>query len=253
MAFAINYRRALAALLAVVSASLLFWFGNDLNPWWPLLWFAPLPVLVFAARASWWAAALVAALSLLAGSLSMWHYFRVLQTPFSAWAGVYSIAALVFAAAVSLFRALLRRGAPWSALVAFPAAWVSYEYIRNLATPHGTAGSFAYSQLNFLPFLQLASVAGPWGMCFVLLLFPAALAIAFALRRAAPSQALRIISAGLGVVTLVLIFGVIRLALPSHGPQVKVGLIASDLPANDGIAPEGAKTAQLLRDYARVA
>jgi apolipoprotein N-acyltransferase len=166
MAFAVNYRRGAAAVLAFLSASVLFGFGNSLDPWWPLLWFAPLPILLFAARSSWWAAAVTAGFSLLAGSFSMWHYFRVLHTPFAVWAAVYSIAALVFAAAVLLFRALLRRGASWSALLAFPAVWVSYEYARNFLTPHGTAGSFAYSQLNFLPFLQLASITGPWGYEF---------------------------------------------------------------------------------------
>ena len=254
MAFAIDYRRGVAALLAFVSTSVLFWFGNDLDPWWPLLWFAPLPILLFASRSSWWSAALTADLSLLAGSLSMWRYFHVLDAPFAVWAGVYSIAALVFAAAVLLFRALLLRGAWWSALLAFPAAWVSYEYARNFITPHGTAGSFAYSQLNFLPFLQLASITGPWGMSFLLLLFPAVLAVGIHVRRTAPKQALRIVGAGLGVIVLVLLFGAVRLALPAPpNQQVTVGLLASDEPANSGVAAEGAATERLLRDYAREA
>ena len=254
MAFAIDYRRSAAALLAFVSTSVLFWFGNDLDPWWPLLWFAPLPLLLFASRSSWWSAALTAALSLLAGSLSMWHYFRVLQAPFFVWAGVYSIAALVFAAAVLLFRALLLRGAWARALLAFPAAWVSYEYARNFVTPHGTAGSFAYSQLNFLPFLQLASITGPWGMSFLLLFFPAVLAVGIHVWRTAPRQALRIVGAGLGVIALVLLFGAARLALPAPPNQrVTVALLASDEPANTGVAEEGAATERLFRDYAREA
>ena len=144
------------------------WFGNGLEPLWPLLWFAPLPVLLFALRSSWKSAALVAALAWLAGCLNLWHYFRVQEVPFAVWLAVFSIAALVFALAVLLFRALALRDARWSALLAFPATWVCYEYARNLATPHATAGSIAYSQLIFLPFLQLASITGPWGMSFLL-------------------------------------------------------------------------------------
>jgi apolipoprotein N-acyltransferase len=181
----------------------------------------------------------------------MWHYFRVLHVPFSACATVYSIAALVFAAAVLLFRTLLRRGAWWSALLAFPAVWVSYEYARNFLAPHGTAGSFAYSQLNFLPFLQLASITGPWGMSFLLLLFPAALAVGLHLRRTAPRKALRIAGAGLGVTAAVLIFGAVRLALHAPvGREVTVALLSSDEPGNTGVAAEGAATARLFRDYA---
>lgn len=250
MASATNWRRYGAAFLAVGSTAVLVWFGNGLNPWWPLLWFAPLPVLLFAPRSSWRGAALTAFLSWLIGSLNLWRYFRVLHAPPSAWVLIFSIAALLFTAAVLLFRALLRHGAWWSALLAFPATWVSFEYLLNLSSPHGTAGSLSYSQLNFLPFLQLASVTGPWGMSSLLLLFPAALAIGLHLRHRAPKQALRIVGAGLGVIVLVLIFGAMRLTLPVRGQRVRVGLIASDTPANVDVADEGSQTDRLFRDYA---
>ena len=163
MAFATDFRRIGIGFLAVVSTAVLMWFGNGLVPWWPLMWFAPLPVLLFASRTSWWGAALAAFLSSLIGSLSMWQYFRTaLHAPPTPWMGIYSTVALTFTLAVLLFRALLLRGAPWSALLALPATWVSCEYIGNLTTSNRTAGSLSYSQLNFLPFLQLASVSGPW-------------------------------------------------------------------------------------------
>ncbi len=244
-----KYRGVAVAILAIASSSILIWFGDGLNPWWPLLWFAPFPVLWFSLRSSWRPAAVVAALSLLIGGLNMWQYVSAFS-PF-AWVIAFGVAALVFAADVTLFRALVRRGALWSALLAFPATWVSYEYARNFATPHGTAGSFAYSQLNFLPFLQLASITGPWGMSFLLMLFPAALAIGLHLRRSKPKEALRIAGATLGVIALVLIFGAVRLALPPPPNRtVKVGLIASDLPGNVDVADAGAKSERLFRDYA---
>jgi apolipoprotein N-acyltransferase len=251
VAFANDYRRTGTALLAVASTAVLVWFGNGLYPRWPLLWFAPLPVLVFASRNSWWATVLTAALAWLIGSLNMWHYFSVvLHMPPAILIPTFLFPALVFAGAVLLFRALLRRGASWSALLAFPAMWVSVEYLFNLVSPHGTGGNLSYSQLNFLPVLQLASVTGPWGISFLLLLFPAALAIGLHLRRTAPKQALRIVGAGLGVIVLVLAFGMVRLTRPAPGQNVKVGLIASDQPANVDVAAEGPETARLFRDYA---
>jgi apolipoprotein N-acyltransferase len=240
-----------SGLLAVVSTAVLMWFGNGLEPRWPLMWFAPLPVLLFASRTSWWGAALAAFLCSLMGSLSMWQYFRAaLHAPPSMWMGIYSAVALVFTLAVLLFRALLLRGAPWSALVAFPATWVSCEYIGSLTTLNGTAGSLSYSQLNFLPFLQLASVSGPWGMSFLLLLFPGALAIGVYLRHIAPKQAVRVVGASLAVVALALMFGAARLAQPSPRQQVKVGLVTSDEPANADVATEGADTERLFHAYA---
>jgi apolipoprotein N-acyltransferase len=250
MAFLNNYRRYAGALIAVVSTAVLVWFGTGLSPRWPLLWFAPLPVLLFASRSSPRGAALTASLAWFIGGLNLWHYLSVLHSPPWARTAISAIPALVFAAAVLLFRALLRRGASWSALMAFPAAWVSVEYLFNLISPHGTWGNLSYTQLNFLPVLQLASVTGPWGISFLLLLFSATLALGLHLRTTRPKRALRILGAGLGVFVLVLVFGVLRLARPEPDQKIKVGLIASDQPGNVDIADEGSKTARLLRDYA---
>ena len=63
MAFATDYRRTGSALLAVTSTAVLVWFGTGHYPRWPLLWFAPLPVLLFASRNSWRGTAVTAALS----------------------------------------------------------------------------------------------------------------------------------------------------------------------------------------------
>jgi len=253
MAFESSPRRALVAFLVFASTVILVWFGNGLNPWWPLLWLAPLPVLWFSLRSSWLSAGLTAGLSWLAGSLNLWGYLRSQGTPFFVWLEIFSMAALVFALAVLLFRALALRGAVWSALLAFPAAWVSCEFTRNLISVHATAGSLAYTQLKFLAFLQLASITGPWGISFLLLLFPAALAIGLHLRKTAPKQAARVVGAAVIVIVAVLVFGAVRLALPSPQQEVKVGLIASDDPANVDIAAKGADTDRLFRSYARKA
>jgi apolipoprotein N-acyltransferase len=248
MAFANKWRHAGAALLAIVVTATLFWFGKGLNPYWPLLWFAPIPVLLFAARAAWPTTAATAFLAWFLGSFSFWPYFQLLGMP-PGLGAFFALEAVVFTLAVLLFRALLRRGAPWSALFALPAAWVTYEWVRNFALPHGTAGSLAYTQLNFLTFLQLASVTGPWGMSFLLLLFPAAIAIGLHLRRAAPKQAFRIAGTGLGAVAIVLIFGAVRLATHPQGIRVTVGLIASDEPGNVDVEELGSKTEELFRAY----
>jgi apolipoprotein N-acyltransferase len=233
----------------------MFYFGNGLEPWWPLMWFAPLPVLLFALRSKWWAAAVTAAAVMMLGSLNMWSYLtKTLRAPGSAWVGIFLAAGVVFAAGVLLFRALVLRGAVWSGLLALPTVWVTSEYVRNVTTPHGSAGSLAYSQLKFLPFLQLASITGPWGMSFVLLLFPAAIAIGLHVKQTSPKRALQVAGAGVGVVAAVLAFGAVRLALPRKQMQmVKVGLITSDEKVNDTVRDPGADTERLFLDYAREA
>lgn len=249
MEFGNNTWKAALGVLVPACTGTLVWFGNGLDPLWPLMWFAMVPVLWFALRSSWWSTAIVAVLSMLLGGLNMWHYLHdVLGAPAFVWIAVYSVVAVVFAGSVLLFRALVFRGRVWSALFALPAAWVSLEFIRNLTTPHGTAGSLAYSQLQFLPFLQLASITGPWGMSFLLLFFQSAIAIGIHLWSKERSSALRVAGAGVGVIVAVLIFGAIRLMLP-QGKTVRVGLIASDAPGYMAVSDEGAPTERLFREY----
>jgi apolipoprotein N-acyltransferase len=231
----------------------MFYFGNGLDPLWPLMWFATLPVLLFALRSQWWAAAVTAVVAMMLGNLNLWSYFtKTLGMSGSAWVGIFFTASVVFAAGILLFRALVLRGAAWSGLVALSAVWVTGEYVRNVTSPHGSAGSLAYSQLKFLPFLQLASITGPWGMSFVLLLFPAAIAIGVHLRQISPKRALQVAGVGVGVVAAVLVFGSVRLAIPQT-QVVKVGLITSDEKANNRVTDPGPDTERLFRDYAREA
>ena len=244
--------RLAAGVLAVALTAVLVWFGTGMEPWWPLLWLAPLPVLLFAAQASWWAAALAAALAWQLGLLNLWHYLHdVLRLPLTVIANICGLEVVSFALAVLLFRALARRGAAVTAILAFATTRVAYEYLLNLVSPHGTFGSLAYSQSDFLSFLQLASITGPWGMTFFVMLCPAALAIAWQLR-GTPRRALRTLAVSFGALAAVLVFGGVRLAT-SSGPTVTVGLVASDPPTSPRFADKGAATAALFDAYARAA
>lgn len=253
MASSRNPRAFAGALLATAVSSVLFYFGLGLHPMWPLVWFAPLPLLVLALRGSWVAAGLASIAAMLIGGVNMWGYLvRALGMPASVWFTVFLFAGIFFGAGVLLFRALVRSDALWSGLVALPAVYTACEFLRNFTAPHGSAGSLAYSQLNFLPYLQLSSITGPWGMTFVLLLFPSALAIAWHLRRSEPQRAWRVLGATLGPVAAILAFGFVRLAIPS-GITVRVGLIAHDQPNAAAVADPGAATEQLFRLYAEAA
>ncbi|HEX6770837.1 MAG TPA: hypothetical protein VF126_02340 [Acidobacteriaceae bacterium] len=250
MAFADKGKHALMAVGAAAASAAMLWFGNGLNPIWPLMWIAPLPVLLFALRASWWAAGLTTAAAWLVAGLNMWGYFHLLGMSYGVWLGIFGVVAVFAALSVLLFRALVLRGAVWAGLVSLPAAWVAMEYVRNLTTPHGTAGSLAYTQLKFLPFLQLASITAPWGMTFLLLMVPAALAIWLHLWKSEPRRGFRVAAVTFAVLGVVLIFGAVRLATSQREPLVRVGLIASDAPGNVDVAAHGVDTARLFTSYA---
>lgn len=253
MASALDVKRlGLGAAATLLTAATVF-YGTGLDPFWPLMWFAPLPVLLFANRASWWGAALVAGLGVMLGFLNLWHVFHdLLGAPLPILAQIYLSEGIAYALAVSLYRALLQRGAYGMALLAFPSVIVSFEFFLNATSPHGTAGSLAYSQLNFLPFLQLASVTGPWGMSFLLLSFSTTLAVGLHLYLLSPKRAVLLTGAVLAVLVVVLGLGAWRLREPVQGPQVKVGLVASDGAhgENDDVLDPGAPADQLFAKYA---
>src|ERR1700761_4385702 len=212
-------RTGMAAAVAALTA-ILVWFGEGLTPWWPLTWFAPLPLLWYALRSRWWSTAIVSVLGFLIGSINFLGYFLAQGMSVGAWFGTYVSLALMGAAGVLLFRWLVRRGAVWIATLALPALWVTVDWLRFWYTPHGTSADLAYTQLEFLPFLQLASVTGPWGMSFLLLFVPSAVAVLLRLRRPVAMR----VAVVLGVIVLsVPGFGLLRLSTQPPQRTLRMG------------------------------
>ena len=242
----------LAATLAVLTTASLLLAGNGMNPVWHLMWIAFLPVLLLAAEtASWRVAAGGAALSFFLGSLTLLYYLHfVLHAPVTAWLIPFSIASVLFATGVLLFRGLLHRGAVFSAVIALPAFWTVCEYLASFVPANGTAGSLAYTQERFLPILQVASLTGPWGITFLLLLFPSVVVSGFHLRRRRLPQAMLVVGSAFAVLAGALLFGIIRLAAPNSQQNIKVGLLDTDTVV---FADKALEMQELIKSYAEQA
>ncbi len=215
----------LVALCLTASAAL-FFFGTGLTPVWMLLWLAPIPVLWLAPRVPAGQAFFFAAAAYVLGALNIWFYLTIVTPIWVALLFVFAPACL-FATAVVLFRNRMLRGRLWQAALIVPAFWVTYEYVTSLVSIHGTIGNISYSQMNFLPILQLAAVTGIWGISFSILFFAATVA---ALLSPAPARDKWVLSATAAAFFLCVFgYGFLRLARsPKNAPMVKVGLVASD-------------------------
>lgn len=55
----------------------------------------------------------------------------------------------------------------WLTLI-FPIALTATDFFSSSGSPFGTFGAIAYSQRGFIPVMQIASVAGLWGITFVI-------------------------------------------------------------------------------------
>ena len=255
--------------LMLISAAC-FYFSTGLETVWPLAWFAPLPVLYLAFRESavsvgkrgkaWLRVGLIAWVAYFLGGLNQFTYFRLLM-PLPLVPVALALPALVLAAVVLLARFAYLRLAPAAAAFAFPALWTAWEFLFSRVSVHGTWGSLAYTQTDFLPLLQIASVTGLFGMTFVLMLVPSAVAVALAdFRRsqiaATNTRTWSALILPAALVALVMGFGAWRLRESpahddSHPSTVRVGLAATDnLPEDAFVNKDPATALEITRGYA---
>ncbi|MBO2461002.1 nitrilase-related carbon-nitrogen hydrolase [Actinomadura violacea] len=236
----------MTVIASTLLSSVLLLFGTGLHPVAWLTWLGPLPVLWLAPRAGGRTAFAAASLAWLAGQSRMWpYYLGTLEMPPPAAAGIIVGTALVFGLLALAFRWLLLRGFPVTAALTVPAGWASLEYALSLAAPHGAWLSLAYTQADVPPVVQTASLTGPWGITFLVMAVPAAVAAA-----AAPGAAgrWRVLLAGALVLALPLAYGGWRLRQPHDLSRATVTLLDTDRP-NDTIDLATPQGRDLLRRY----
>ncbi|MYM23874.1 hypothetical protein GTP46_14570 [Duganella sp. FT135W] len=226
-------------LVATAASGVALWFGAGLAPQPGLVWLAPLPLLLLAPLLRWWLAGLAAFAAGACTGLNQWDYVHsVIGLPLGVALQIAAGAGLGFALKVLLFRRLWLVQRPVSAMLAFAALGVVLEYVNTQLSPHGTFGSLAYSQMDVLPILQLASVAGIWGITFTVLLAPAAAALILL----PDPQRRRNVQAGVIALALVgaaFAYGALRLQQKPSG-SARIGLASLAGPTRPNLStPEG--------------
>ncbi|WIV58236.1 nitrilase-related carbon-nitrogen hydrolase [Amycolatopsis nalaikhensis] len=210
------------AVLAALASAVLFFFGTGLDPVPELAWLAPLPILLLAPRVPGWATLACAFAAHLAGSAGTWSYFwHSLSVPRPAALGILGGSAVLFAVCAGLFGLLARRGHAVLAAVAAPALWTVALYGVSLLNPTGLMGTFMTTQADRPSVLRIAAVTGGWGVEFLVLFVPAAVAAALApgVRRAT--------RLGTAVVVVAVLAGLAVWTVPPlTGPSTRVAVVA---------------------------
>jgi apolipoprotein N-acyltransferase len=241
-----NFFLVIAAGLA--SAALLY-LGTGMHPIWWTLWLAPVPVLAIAPRLHGGTAFLLGSIAWLIGEINQWNYLRhAIELPLQTIILFLVITAVVFGLGALFTRSFLRRGSLFLASLAFPVYWVTCEYLNALASPHSTWGNLAYTQMNCLPLIQIASITGLWGISFIMFLFAGTTAAL--LSGAGKSWQRRALAITVGAaVCAVFVFGKWRLESNPSTQPVAVTLIAKDVPMSVYLGSEE-QALELLREYA---
>jgi apolipoprotein N-acyltransferase len=229
-------RSALTAWFAATALSaLIWWFGSGVHPLWWLAWFAPLPVLWLAPRVSARWAALAAFAAYATGGINQWDYLHgYIGLPLAVIIYAIGMPALMLVLCVLLFRRLLLRGHALAATLALPVVWVAIEYMNNLISPHGTFFNISYTQMDALAIIQIAAVTGLWGIGFLVLLLPAAIAVQTT--HQSPKRG-RVTAAAIVALLIVatLGYGSWRLQAPAT-TTIRVGLVSLQEPARSAAA-----------------
>jgi apolipoprotein N-acyltransferase len=179
----------LVIVAGLVSAAFAY-LGTGLHPIWWALWLAPIPVLAIAPRLRGIAAFLLGSAAWLIGEMNQWNYVRhEIELPLQILILYFAVPAIVFGFGVLFVRSFVRRGSLFLASLAFPVYWVACEYLSAIASPYSTWGNLAYTQMNCLPVIQIASITGLWGISFIVFLFAAAAAALLSGKTIAASRA----------------------------------------------------------------
>ena len=247
--FSLNRYNILLVVVAGLASAGLLYFGTGLHPTWWLLWVAPVPVLAIAPRLRATAAFLLGSMAWILGEMNQWNYLRhVIELPLRIIILFFVIAAVVFGLGVLFTRSFLRRDSLFLVAFAFPVYWVTCEYLTAIMSPHSTWGNLAYTQMDFLPLIQIASVTGLWGISFVVFLFAGT--VAALVSGAGELWQRRALAIAVGfVVSAVLVFGERRLQSNPSAKSLPITLIAKDVPMSLYLGSED-QARELLHEYA---
>jgi apolipoprotein N-acyltransferase len=238
-----------SVIAAGLASAILLCLGTGLHPIWWTLWLAPVPVLVIAPRLHGSAAFLLGSIAWLIGELNQWNYVtHEIELPWKIVILYFLVPAAVFGLGVLFMRSFLRRGSLFLAALAFPVYWVTCEYLNALASPHSTWGNLAYTQMDCLPVIQLASITGLWGISFIVFLFAGTTA-ALLSGAGKPWQRRALAIAVGAALCAVFVFGKWRVQSNPSAQPVAVTLVAKDVPMSIYLGSEE-RALELLREYA---
>jgi apolipoprotein N-acyltransferase len=249
-----NCKNILNFWIAVISSAVLYYFSTGLNNVWLLLWIAPIPILLYALNVSLRLSCLASFVSYFLGSLSIcpYVYSDMSINYIYIFAKPVLISCIFFTFIVALFRwvALGKNRIQMLANFIFAAGWTFFEFFRSVTSANGTYSSLAYTQLNNLPFVQIASITGIWGITFLLTLVPASLVLAWNHRKNS-KKLLKILIAPCLLLIIALAFGIYRLSLPANGPILKVGIVGINTTLQESFSPQQKEKLHTIATYAK--
>lgn len=184
-------------------------------------WLSPVFLIRFLRNQDRGLRALVAVPFILVASLVnvavTWDFFPAAEI------GLSVFRAVPFLIALYADRLLFRKTGMMVSTLIYPSFYVGLDFLLSFL-PTGTGFSISVTQFEMAPFIQLASVTGIWGISFIICWFASTIVTwwdnGFGVARTS-----RPVFAFIVCLSLILLFGGLRLAFPLHSGTVRIGSV----------------------------
>lgn len=247
-----NIQTRILPLVTGIIISAICWFLSfDLSgKFGLLLWIAPTPVIYISLSVSPAKAFWTAFTAYLLGWLS-WILYLIKVAPVIL-VIIFSITIpLIFALSILAARKIGLKYNRWWTIFTFPVLWTTFEFLLINFSSDGTFGSIAYTQSNFLPVIQVASLTGILGITFVITLIPSAIALGLHFRKY-KRQVFAIAGVSGAFLFFALIFGLVRLYSDTPSGEIRIGMtVAPENIHNETGKPDPQKEIAIAGIYAQ--
>ena len=214
-------------IAGIIFSGLAWYISDGLNgDFWYLMWLAPVPVLLLSLKTSARLTFFISFTAYLIGRLSWFSYLLTVATLVPAIIFTLLLP-LVFALIILVSRWCILRLNAWYTIFAFPVFFTVFEYAVIKFSADGTAASIAYTQLNCVPFIQVAAIAGILGITFMLTFIPSAISLAW-YYRTEKIKVRYICGVAILLVAAAFLYGVIRINNFTPKSHIKAGLAVVD-------------------------
>ena len=240
--------KSVPIVIAIILSGLFWFISNGLNgDYWYLLWIAPVPVLLISLRTKAYQSFFMAFLAYLTGRFSWFGYLASVLAPVPAIILII-VLSLIFAAILVITRSMILKTNYWFSVFAFPVFFTAFEWLLINFSPDGSAASIAYSQSDFLPFIQIASFTGILGITFIATLIPSAIAVGWYLRKE-KMQLLPLSVTTIVVMVSVFLFGLVRISHGAKSDKLTAGLVVLDEDKHQISDPDFSREPEIAKIY----
>ncbi len=235
------------ALSALIVSGLSYYFSSGFGAIWALMWIAPIPILVYAYSEKLSRVTILAFLVGLAPGINQIIGYWPTHLPLQGLIVDAILQGLEWTAVIIASRYFVSTLKNPVSLLAYPTLLSLVECLEYFSQ-QDNFNTIAYSQLDALPVMQIASITGFYGVSFILSLVASSIAYTFIFHKTRNRVWLALI-VSLLVISANLSYGFYRINeyKNTESSTVTVGLISYDLSPKAIYNPSLAT--QLLNDY----